>query len=219
MFRSRMPAGIKRRVQVATRPVDRAWRRYLWRSEIARIGRTPATRRRMQRLALGWANDVWGADPDYLMLIAEHAVRADGPILECGSGVSTLVAAAHASGEVWALEHMPAWARRVQQSADGRGLRVRVCRVDLVDYGGFDWYQLPDVLPDRFGLVICDGPPADTRGGRFGLLPALGDRLAGATILLDDAHRSGERSMVRRWCREFGAELIEDGGRRAVLAL
>jgi hypothetical protein len=58
-------------------------------------------------------------------------------------------------------------------------------------------------MPPAFQLVICDGPPGETPGGRYGLWPVLGQRLApGAVILLDDADRPGEEEVLRRWSTE-----------------
>ena len=58
----------------------------------------------------------------------------------------------------------------------------------------------------QFALVVCDGPPADTVGGRYGLVPIMRDRLApGCAILLDDAEREHERAIARRWQLELGA--------------
>ena len=44
--------------------------------------------------------------------------------------------------------------------------------------GSFVWYDVPkDVWPAEFRLVVCDGPPGDMKGGRYGLLPLVGARL------------------------------------------
>src|SRR5207247_10369806 len=59
------------------------------------------------------------------------------------------------------------------------------------------------LMSDESRRVVCDGPPAGTRGGRFGLLSVIGDRLpAGAVILLDDADRDTEQHTLRRWMRD-----------------
>jgi hypothetical protein len=59
-------------------------------------------------------------------------------------------------------------------------------------------------MPDRFGLVVCDGPPSQTLGGRYGLAPVMKDRLGpGCVILLDDASREGEQEVVQRWAKEL----------------
>ncbi|MHC4846180.1 MAG: hypothetical protein ACYTCU_08465, partial [Planctomycetota bacterium] len=53
-----------------------------------------------------------------------------------------------------------------------------------------------------------DGPPGDTRGGRYGLFPLMGGRLApGCVLLLDDAEREGEQDVARRWETAWGASL------------
>src|SRR5439155_7752889 len=79
----------------------------------------------------------------------------------------------------------------------------------LSDYGEFVWYAAPlPLMPDAFRLVVCDGPPGGTRGGRVGLLSVIGDRVpAGAVILLDDAARDGERHAVSRWMRAVRLEV------------
>ena len=61
---------------------------------------------------------------------------------------------------------------------------------------------------EPYPLAACDGPPGKTLGGRYGLLPVLGDRLpAGSVILLDDATRSGEAEVLRRWTTEARMEV------------
>ena len=53
-------------------------------------------------------------------------------------------------------------------------------------------------------MVICDGPPSTTRGGRYGMGSVLRGRLpSGATILLDDASRSDETRIAAQWVSEF----------------
>jgi hypothetical protein len=85
-------------------------------------------------------------------------------------------------------------------------LPVGVCAAPLREFNGYSWYDAPrEDLPHRIGLVICDGPPGQTPGGRFGLLPQMRERLApGATILLDDVDREGERAVLARWEAEEG---------------
>ena len=71
----------------------------------------------------------------------------------------------------------------------------------LRDYGAFSWYDPPlQELPDNFRLVVCDGPPGMTKGGRYGLLPVFGSRLPqGTVIVLDDADRPSEVELLNRW--------------------
>lgn len=168
-------------------------------------------------LEYGWGNAGWSGQPEYLQACARAAMSGDAPILECGSDVSTLVVgsvAQPAGRTLWSLEHLPQWAARVQQCLDAYGITaVRLCVAPLRDYGPFEWYAPPlSELPAQFGVVICDGPPSMTRGGRYGLLPMMRARLQpGSVILLDDAVREDERSIAERWSREFHCAYVRHG--------
>ena len=87
------------------------------------------------------------------------------------------------------------------------------------NYDTFDWYGLERCpLPAEIGFVLCDGPPGSTRGGRYGLAPVLGRRLApGCVLLLDDTQRPEEHAIVQRWCTELGASVIEEADTFTVL--
>jgi len=165
----------------------------------------------LNELIYGWGNESWSAMDEYLAACIQNALVANGPILECGSGLSTLVVGAIAKQqglEHWVLEHSPEWAAKVQRHLDRYGIdSARVCVAPLKNYGEFDWYNPPVAsLPDSFGLVICDGPPYWNKGGRFGLVPVLRSRLkAECVIVLDDAAREQERTIAKRWAIELGA--------------
>lgn len=173
-------------------------------------GRVP-DRRLLRELRAGWGNRDWAAPLDYLEEVARQAAATRDPILECGSGLTTLLlglVAARRGIEVWSLEHDPAWHARVARALDLPGMgTVHLHLAPLRDYGAFAWYEPPLAqMPSSFALVVCDGPPEGTRGGRYGLMPVIGERLApGAVVLLDDAEREGERGVVRRWDVEGAA--------------
>jgi hypothetical protein len=157
-------------------------------------------------LQRAWGNEGFAGRMEYLTAVCALAQRVRGPILECGSGATTLLLAAEAGRrgiEVWSLEHLPPWRDKVLRAARRISPHVTVLLAPLRAYGDFEWYTVPeDGWPGRFEMVVCDGPPWTTRGGRYGLLPVMQDRLAGATILLDDAHRSDEQEVLRRWATE-----------------
>jgi hypothetical protein len=161
-------------------------------------------------LSYGWGNRFWSASDEYVLACVRHTWNCNGPILECGSGLTTLVLGAIAQQvglTVWTLEHEEHWARHVRRYVRRYRIRsVRIMSHPLRDYGPYCWYAPPlEKLPEAFGLVVCDGPPHDTPGGRYGLLPIMGDRLpGGTTILLDDARRGPERAIAARWADELG---------------
>ncbi len=158
----------------------------------------------------GWGNESWGALEEYLESCLAHALAANGPILECGSGLSTVMVGAIAKRRGvrhWALEHQPKWARKVQRCLDRYQLDSTVlCTTPLKDFGDFHWYDAPlQSMPESFALVVCDGPPGTTRGGRYGLVPIMRRRLKpGSVILLDDAGRQDEQDIASRWAAELG---------------
>jgi hypothetical protein len=182
---------------------------------------------RLARLRTAWGNDAFTAPLRFLEVVADRARNTGGPILECGSGCSTLVLgliAAVSGAEVWSLEHDPVWHQETRKRLDRCGLPdVRLIHAPLRSYGAYDWYAPPGelVLPDRFTVVVCDGPPSmGTRGGRYGLLPVLGDRLGpGTEILLDDASRDEEAAVIQRWSAERPFRLDVDRAGRGIAHL
>jgi hypothetical protein len=202
------------------RPIKEMLLRRSLRVAIERMRKLPAgqvpDREQLLQLMTGWSNEGYAANLEYLEAVAQNAVRIEGPILECGSGATTIllgVLCEKRNIEVWSLEHFDDWRDRVSEvlkSSDIAG--VHLCSAPLVEHGEFVWYSPPlERMPKQFSLVICDGPPGSTKGGRYGLLPVMGDRLPpGSTILLDDAGRADEAKLIKRWESEAGfqTELI-----------
>lgn len=181
------------------------------------------SRELLAALRHGWGNEQWSADTTFLEELAVRAVQTNGPILECGSGLTTLLLsllAAKRGTDIWTLEHSPGWFLYVVAAITQLGLphvNVRLCK--LHDYGEFAWYVPPGELPRNISLVVCDGPPGSTKGGRYGLWPILGGQLAAsAIILLDDASRKHEQGVLSRWVVESGG-IASAHGRYAVLRL
>lgn len=154
------------------------------------------------RFREAWGNMGFSADADYLLEAVRLAQDVAGPVLECGCGLSTILLAALGI-EATSLEHDPAWARGCQKFAKDHGIRTDIIYAPLVSYGDFEWYEILPSLRSP-ALVLCDGPPAATRGGRYGLLPVLGDRLGPAcVILMDDGERLEDFKTAQRWASEF----------------
>lgn len=168
----------------------------------------------------GWGNERWTAEAPYLAAIARAAEKTTSSILECGSGLTTLMMGAIASRRgfhVHSLEHDVDWYARVSEAlAHFHLTRVTLHLAPLRDYGTYDWYDVPlENLPNDFSLVVCDGPPGVTRGGRSGMLPIMREKLAKSfSIFVDDTNRPGEGELARRWFDELGAKpALHTGGR------
>lgn len=177
---------------------------------------TEASLETYAELVTAWGNEEYSASPEYLAAIAAAVRETPGPVLECGSGLSTIVIAIECERygvDAYSLEHDPFWVARTRAELRRHGLaRVRVLDSPLRSYGEFAWYGVPDELPDSFSLVVCDGPPAEG-SGRYGLLPLLGDRIYGE-ILLDDAARAHEEWVISTWIARFGVHAFVEPARK-----
>lgn len=200
------------------RYVAEAYRRRVFRRALREFMRDPwAALNRdsdvLERLIVGWGNTGWSAKSEYLSAVVDEFSRTDGPVLECGSGLSTIILAvlASVSGRVvWTLENSSEWAAKVSDELDCLGLEsVRICTRPLKNYGPYSWYDPPlEEMPDTFSLVVCDGPPGSGHGGRFGMLPVMRDHLAPRlSILLDDTIRDDEKEIATRWSDVLGARV------------
>lgn len=217
-----VPAPLKRRAKEAL--LSRTFRRAVAEIDSLTLGEVPP-REVLERLQLGWGNEGFAAQIEYLEEVARRAATTAGPILECGSGLTTILMgllAGRRGVATWSLEHIPDWGARVVQSLKQFKIpHAQVRHALLRDYEGFSWYDAPlTELPMDFQLVICDGPPGATHGGRYGLLPVLGARLpAGSVILLDDATRLGEAEVLRRWVTEARMDVAMHEGRDGSFAV
>ena len=205
-----VPAPVKR----AAREMQSHWRlgRAIDRIASLPLGQVPSPEHLLD-LQSGWANEGFAAKLDFLTEVARIATTTTGPILECGSGMTTILLgllAGRRGINTYSLEHIAEWRERVVDTlAEFSIPGVEVLLTQLRDFDGFAWYDAPlNDLPREFQFVICDGPPGDTLGGRYGLMTVMGDHFpAGSIILLDDTERPGELEVLRRWQRETKVEV------------
>lgn len=156
------------------------------------------------------------ASPDFLKLLADHILREKPEVIvECGSGLSSVVAARclqlNGKGRLFSLEHMEGFAAQTRRELDRQGVGNWACILDAPleprQFNGrsFSWYrssELPDLPVD---LVVVDGPPARTGSSpRYPAGPVLFPRLtARGAVLIDDAGRPEELAVIAEWRREF----------------
>jgi hypothetical protein len=174
----------------------------------------------LTELVAAWNNEGYSAHNEYLIELIHRARQSTGPILECGSGLSTVVVGLELQRrgqKLYVLEHHSQWSARVRSDLQSATIAsVTVLDAPLKDYGTYCWYDVTGaMLPSQFHLVICDGPPGDTPGGRYGLVPVMRDHLApGCATLLDDYEREDEQAIARRWREETGAEVKVYGSQK-----
>lgn len=157
----------------------------------------------------------WAGSPDFLMAVAEQVIECRPKcIMECSSGVSTLVVARclqmNGVGHVYSLEHDREFADKTRVLLKRYGLSNWATVIDAplkVGTVGTPWYDedaIPNDLPP-IEMLIVDGPPAVTAPlARFPALPALMPRLSeNHIVILDDADRKDEVEMVNKWTNLF----------------
>jgi predicted O-methyltransferase YrrM len=150
--------------------------------------------------------------PAGMVLVCNDIVhRTPRRIVECGSGVSTVVLArlvrqcGHADVTITSLEHDADWALLVTELLNRESLSDIATVLHAPLQGDPPWYALGELagLPDEIDLLVVDGPPAFEPGQQLRRAPALaalGSRLGkDSTVVLDDIDRPGEQSVLARW--------------------
>ncbi len=157
------------------------------------------TEKFLQELVGLWSNSAWTADPEFLMaLVAE--CKDGTAVLECGSGLSTLLMGKLGRVSILSLESNPEWAEYMKSAARKLDLgNVEIRYAPIAEYGNYSWYGAELHDDYSWDLAVCDGPPESTPGGRVGLLQGLSAASPGARILLDDSHRPSEQAAMAEW--------------------
>lgn len=146
--------------------------------------------------AIRAANNHWGAQTDVLSAAVALARKATGPIIEAGSGLTTVLMAAATDQKVWCIEHHPLYALKTEMMADEAGVE-NICIVTCPLKDG--WYDLSsdmDALPAKFAVGLVDGPPR-LLGDRMKFFEVFGHRTT--AVLCDDADDSEYLSKLRTW--------------------
>lgn len=170
---------------------------------------------------LQWVGAVLGFRPNsrgYLRHMATKAVNSPGDVLECGSGLSTLLLAVTAGRQghhVHTFEHDAGCYGKLMNLIERYNLtNVTVHHAPIRSYGSFDWYDIPKSCDsESFQLVICDGPARHlTDSGRYGLFPVMQSRLdPHCRVMMDDSNRSLDRHVIGRWRKEHRIEVQSFG--------
>lgn len=157
----------------------------------------------------------WAGSPDFLFRVAEEvARRKPSVVVECSSGVSTLVISRmlckQGFGHLYSLEDSPLYAEKSREILRQHNLSDWATILDApltLDQSETPWYSLKK-LPDavlNIDMLVVDGPVgANREQARFPALPVLYQRLnKKCLIILDDADRKDEKEIVRRWAKSY----------------
>lgn len=168
--------------------------------------------------ATEWAIDALFAEA----VVTEIERRAPSLMVECGSGVSTLLFAscldALGVGRLVTFEHDEEFASQTNSLARYCGCANRVevivapLRPHRLGEREVSWYSGLQALDGQepIEILVVDGPPATTAPlARYPAVPLLLPFLApGAAVFLHDGERAAERETVARWGVELGSEPV-----------
>jgi hypothetical protein len=142
-------------------------------------------------------------------------------IVECGSGLSTLIGAyvleQLGQGYIVSLEQGESWHGVTKGYLEQHGLAsyanvvyAPLKRLDEPVLGQFHWYD-PACLAQYhdIDLLIVDGPTAwDNPEARYPAVPFLWEQLSNhAVIFVDDTKRRGEGRIIERWLAQYPGQL------------
>ena len=159
----------------------------------------------------------WPVSPDFVkILISLIFEKKPSLILELGSGLSTLIGAysleKNQKGKIISLDHDPEFAVITRKKLGLHELEpyadIVCCPLKEQTLCGEThlWYSFEKKrLPLSIDILLVDGPPSSYKNTiRYPALPFFFDCLSDdATVVLDDAARSGEKEIVARWMAEY----------------
>lgn len=165
--------------------------------------------------AIEFVGNHWGACEETLICAVAAARKADGDIIETGSGLTTVLMAAATTHTVWCLEHNKHFASKTRQMAIDAGVpNIAIVHCDIANR----WYSLSeedlDQLPKSFALGLNDGPPRRI-GDRMAFFGAFGDDCA--MILSDDADDAGYAEKMTSWAESRGRVIAFPEERSAII--
>ncbi|MES2905185.1 MAG: hypothetical protein V4696_13445 [Pseudomonadota bacterium] len=125
----------------------------------------------------------YAADAGTLALVTGIARKCAGPIIETGSGLSSVLMGLATDQAVFSLEHADHYKEQtLRWAAEAGATNVGLCCAPLVDH----WYDLEpfkDDLPAKFAFGFCDGPPR-LFGTRMRFFEVIAPRCS--VVLVDD---------------------------------
>jgi predicted O-methyltransferase YrrM len=159
----------------------------------------------------------WAISPDFgVLLISEVFRKKPRRVLELGSGVSTLLTAysleKNGLGRVVSFDHDLNYCEKSRAKISAHQLAniAEIVHAPLKEVqlkqGNWHWYDTAHLDCDfKIDLLVIDGPPGQIQNiSRYPALPLLHEYFSDdIVILLDDAGRSDEKTIVEMWTREF----------------
>ncbi|MEZ5557580.1 MAG: class I SAM-dependent methyltransferase [Pseudomonadales bacterium] len=139
---------------------------------------------------------------------------ADGPVLQCGAGVLTLLLGAicgrDAKRHLWCFEQDPQWSNVMRSWLTQYEIaNAHVITAPARMYPTFVWYAMDlNRVPKGLRLLLCEGSRATPRGA-VGALEMLTDHLApNCTVLARRVTSKDDLAYLKDWAGRHGAALV-----------
>lgn len=154
-----------------------------------------------------WGNH-YAASHEMLVSCVEVARQAKGPILEVGSGLTSLCMAA-TGAEVHALEHDPVWLEKTREAKDRLRLdTLHLHYAPLIDYPEGRWHSVPDLPWKSVDILVCDGPPRRL-GNRYIVYDVMQSRGCRPRLVIqDDMDNPKAFEALKEQARSFDFETM-----------
>ncbi len=172
-----------------------------------------------ERWRQSYFNATWAPAAEFVEACYHVASEAKGPIIECGSGLTTLALAigAKESGQtVYAIEHDPGFYATTLNLLETYDLKVNVIlslrpieeSVNVKTQTRHKWYDEPIMRPvgAKFAAAVIDGPPR-ALADRTAFFPILGGYLAPrCRLMIDDMNDRALAQQMIDHCSALGFE-------------
>lgn len=156
--------------------------------------------------AFKYVGNNYAADPGVLAVLIGIARKCRGDIIETGSGLSSvLMGVAAPDSKVYSLEHIDHYAAQtLAWCQEAEVTNVGLCCRPLANF----WYDLASfehLLPEKFALGFCDGPPR-LYGTRSRFLTEIAPRCQ--VVVFDDATSDMQYlNTLQKWATDNGRTL------------
>lgn len=163
-----------------------------------------------------WGDPLTQGAETYLRSCLAEAARAQGPILQCGASLLTVVLGRLCTQgdekprQLWCLEHDDHWSNVVRSWLTQ--YRVSAAHIIVSQprlFNQYVWYAVdPGRLAKDISLVLCEGARATPRGV-IGTLQRVGGRLAPAfCVLARGVNRAEELRHLALWAKTHDAACV-----------
>ena len=179
------------------------------------------------KLFAAWGDTLTEERLAYVQQCLNEAVHASGPILQCGSGLLSILIGMicqhsdRPEKRLWVFEHDPHWGALARAWLKDRGIKhAHIISAPAEHFDGYVWYVLdPSRLPDNFALVLSEANsalPGSTRGVVTRMTKYLGNR---CVILGRNARRPKDLKYLADWAKSQGAPFILQEGPKPYLKI